>query len=153
MDYIKTNQFFCMYENREVDSTCLSLFVQSICINLEGTFRLNANIPQKALNVSNTMYLVLKIILYSLILFSTSKTERKIFYFPKCELPAILFGAQGLLGWWCVIVASFFRDRIWGFPQVLPSKLPHCITYECSDQAKTKRDPKLRFFSFPKDNS
>ena len=83
--------------------------------------------------------------------FSTLKTERKIFYFPKCELPAILFGAQGLLGWWRVIVASFFR--IWGFPQVLPSKVPHCITYECSDQAKTKRDPKLRFFSFPKDNS
>ena len=46
------------------------------------------------------------------------------------------------------LVAPFFC--IWGFPG---RKIPHCVAFECSSQAKTKQDPKLRFFSFPKNNS
>ena len=35
----------------------------------------------------------------------------------------------------------------------LPRKISHCITFECSNRAKTKQDPKLCFFGFPNDNS
>ena len=59
------------------------------------------NVPQKVLNVLNTIYLVLKIILLTLLIFFlTLKTERKNLNFPQFELPAstILLGAQGFLG-------------------------------------------------------
>lgn len=36
------------------------------------------------------------------------------------------------------LVAPFFC--IWGFPG---RKIPHCVAFECSSQAKTKQDPKL----------
>ena len=63
----------------------------------------------------------------------------------------ILLGAQSILGWWSVIVAPLFR--IWGFPGFSPEKMAHCVAFECSNQAKTKQDPKLRSFCFHKDNS
>ena len=78
---------------------------ESLCmtdlINFEGTSTPIANIAQKALDVSNTRYLVLEIILLALLIFfSTFKTERKNLNFPKCKLPAsaIFLSAQGFLG-------------------------------------------------------
>ena len=46
------------------------------------------------------------------------------------------------------LVAPFFC--IWGFPG---RKIPHCVAFECSSQAKTKQDPKLRFLASQKINS
>lgn len=40
-----------------------------------------------------------------------------------------------------------------GFSWVFPRKMAHCVAFECGNQAKTKQDPKRRFFCFQKDNS
>ena len=40
-----------------------------------------------------------------------------------------------------------------GFSWVFPRKMAHCVAFECSNQAKTKQDPKLRLFCFQKDDS
>ena len=40
-----------------------------------------------------------------------------------------------------------------GFSWVFPRKMAHCVAFECGNQAKTKEDPKRRFFCFQKDNS
>ena len=44
--------------NLAVGSACLNLCVGPMCINSEEASRLKANISQKALNVSNTRYLI-----------------------------------------------------------------------------------------------
>ena len=131
-----------------------------LCTIIKGISDLKENITKKSLNVSNTRYLVHKNYSSNLVYFFWPS---KLAFIATPNFPCVPiflrcarhFGLMTCNG--CSVLFFFFFFFFWGGGWALswafPRKISHCITFECSNRAKTKQDPKLCFFSFPNDNS
>ena len=151
MDYIKTNEFLAYAK----PWSRFSMF-ESLCSTdlhkLSGTPSLKKNISQKALNALNTICLVLKIILPTLLIFFDLKNRTQKHQLSEVRILRVnhLVRRARLFG--LMTCNSRFVLSYLGFFLGFPSKMSHCVAFECSNQAKTKRNPRLPFSSFPKDH-
>ena len=132
--------------NREVDSACLNLCVAPICINLAE--------PQvlKKIFLKRHLSLVLKIILLTLLIFFDLKNRTQKHQLSEVRILRVnhLVRCARLFG--LMTCNSRFVLSYLGFFLGFPSKMSHCVAFECSNQAKTKWNPRLPFSSFPKDH-
>ena len=112
---------------------------ESLCktdlINLDGTSCPLANIAQKALDVSNTIYLILKIILLTVLISFDLQNRTQKPRLPKMRTSRVRHFVRWARLFDLITCNACFVLSYLGFFPGFPSKMPHCVAFECGNQA------------------